>query len=784
MSPQPIRVAPGLWRPMVGLLGPNRMSPFILKSFDLNLNGLSKQLMSLDHEEILKFATLFKFSGTQRLRYAYINPKDDEETKAKSAIENMIAAIKNLVSDEAADTTRRILAVTTRHLVKNNIPRTCSAYAYCLKKSTAELGSLSEIYSLFNRIEPINEQEVFEKLLNSRVNKWLFKESEANPRIRARIKQQFTLKRAIGGTIDDFIVNRDLWATPGAIDLPVNSPFNHTKAGFAYSMTDKELREYYHAHEHEQPIWRVFVKRDEIAGSRTIVLTDFITHVKLSFLLYYVEGQLANSEHYYNYWTGTKRLQHINSVRELLAKGWWSIATDQSGFDESIHKQYIDDVVSILVDGVVMTDQTSKESIATLRWQLSNALIEDPITQIATEGMTQIQKRKWLIENNRVLLNGLASGLRITTLVNSVVNTALQTEILEALNILYAELVALGDDSRSLSAMKPDLLAMADEAKLLGFTLNMRKSKISKFESEFLKQTTTPLFTAGDPIRALRALLFGSSELERDHATPIMKQRAGLWAKFIVRMQLPWDLFFDAMYFDYSHAVRKPMSKQEYKVWLSTASPYGGGGFDLTATHSYREKQTTETIRTPPNNVTPPRVLDTDTWRRGLSARLRSVSRKQPQIQTVEIEKVLLSKQRFTSSALLIMSQVYRLPKLPMQAHDAISNVIKGIRSKKDMMLVLPQIAKISIHYSSVLLSMYNSMGWRNALSVASSTIASGTTSPAISFALGESTAELFSDIILNTALFLAPRRQLRERMPSLLTSVQRTLVYNALQAY
>lgn len=58
----------------------------------------------------------------------------------------------------------------------------------------------------------------------------------------------------------------------------------HTKAGFAYSQSDEQLLEWWRANRSAAFKARVFIKPDETAALRLIVLTDQVSYIKSAYV--------------------------------------------------------------------------------------------------------------------------------------------------------------------------------------------------------------------------------------------------------------------------------------------------------------------------------------------------------------------------------------------------------------------------------------------------------------------------------------------------------------------
>lgn len=623
------------------------------------------------------------------------------------------------------------------------------ALAFVLKKVDADLGALEGCYTLFNRLRLTSHPTAFDHVFTPRVTKWLKTVPEGAAvhaeRLRPYIKLVLAdVKQTRRVSFNDFLVSRSLWAGPGATDQKVPRGYSHSKGAWAFNTTDRDLQRWWLRHRDEPVQWRVFVKPDEVAAFRLIVNTDSVTYLKMAYASYLFEASLNSSE-LWAFANSKTKFDLLTTIMVDMAEGASGAAFDGSGWDESITHPLINVVVEEILKKVPSADPAS--GLATLLQQLNTATITLPTGE------------------SFVPVNGLASGLRWTTLINSVVNRALQYLVSDETGVHFNVVSTLGDDVVATTHDALDLEVAAKAYASAGFKLNVSKSRVAKGSVEFLKQHITHNRAAGVPLRALRAILFGSAELEMDASISVLNQRAALWAKYISRVSCNPTPWLQHVFNDAKGALHRPdLAREPFFTWLATSAALGGGGFSDKTEYIYRHQEVPDKT-----GGLVPVVRATDYWRvaphcwhDSVVDRMKGYSNDKQASQTfTETAKLPINLRSLTFPIFntLFMATIRDgVPQTAGLLHDSVEFTLKGVRTRREAVDLAYELRRVDPRAAEAVRQIVRSNVWSVASQILKGGLGLTGVSASTLFARGEMLAEVLAPFVVSTAMRAIPK--------------------------
>lgn len=604
--------------------------------------------------------------------------------------DNALDAIKHLVSPEASKEARWVIDVVRKktlsllHKEGSAEHMNDALLSVALKSVDADIGWLSGLYTLFNKLVLTTvDPEELRGVFGDRMTSWMLEEKSKPDQV-ALVKRWMphVFALCVGkprNTIDfkTFLLNRGLWATAGAVDVKelVMNGLQKTKAGVAFSMSDSDLWRWWLMNRDKQLEWSV-VKKSEPGAVRLVVLTDLVSYLKMAYVAYHVEPMFSDHPYLYNYMGTEARHEWWMRLGSYLGNGYSFFQGDYSNFDASETIEALNTIRSMLQSSF-SPDPEGK--IDTLNAQMMNAIIHLPW------GSFEVK-------------NGLPSGSRDTTLLNSLLNICTILEVCDRLGIQVIAAGVLGDDSVILFSGSVSMDAFVRAFSGCGLDINPLKSKISSNEFEFLKMTMREGDRPrGNPIRAIRALLF-SNESEADLASTVEKwqQRVTLWAKLLSRLQVSPEDRLHYILTDLNGATPKgERIKREHMVeWLATPSAMGGGGllketgtWMIPVPRKVKDETTTPAKRVP---VKPRRIaaLHWMSWKRGLDRRVEGLMTKRKKVE-VKFSYVRHKITNLGDTGQSVLFQALTAPDLVhprpnVSDYDDYTFTVDGIRSNKD----------------------------------------------------------------------------------------------------
>lgn len=454
---------------------------------------------------------------------------------------------------------------------QNEIEYTEVSLPAALKQVELKLPVLTGVYTLFNKfstIPTLDKKIVYDTLHKDRITKWLLtpKPHDGFPMNRFKselrnILSSATLPNKKGFSFRTFIRERALWQTKGGIELKeyVNPGLTRNKTGFAWSNTDNELINIFDTEMTKTPISHL-VEKSEPGAVRLVVLADWPTYMMMSYYSYWLDEALSTVNGLYNYRRSDDKLDFWISRVLRCGLNKWQALLDYEGWDESVFTELIMAVIDeleFIMSGVKGVDNL----FGLLKDRIKHCKLDLEAYDL---GIVDI-------------LNGVQSGWRWTTLINSVVNKVLN-------RMCGVDAETLGDDVDAPVDDEEGGNRLIDDLTDLGFKVSKTKTKILQGAGEFLKQAYDKNGVYGDPIRAIRALMWGDSEAERaaDHdPVTILNTRVDIWVKYLSRSRRTKEELKDLIVSDLNGAVRT-ISRENVRKLLLTPRTEGGLGLFAT----------------------------------------------------------------------------------------------------------------------------------------------------------------------------------------------------------
>jgi hypothetical protein len=425
--------------------------------------------------------------------------------------------------------------------------------AVLMKKMDGLVPGLNGMYTWWNKLSlkpGVGKDVVVAKRLKS----WLFSENKRSDHYMERIDKYMdvVMGEAQGGlatlTYDEFVLSRNLWATGGSTDYKerIRDGLPANKLGLAYSLSDSDLLKL--ANSMPDKIELDYIIKEEPGTVRAVILADIHTYLRMSYICYYVDKSLKTTTTMYNYLDAGGKSEFWLKSLGFVRGGYENVDLDYSNWDEMSLELVFKAMRSI-----------------SRRFPWFSKQIEECIT---------LMKRAYIQigDKNLHVRSGLWSGLRMTTLINSIINSSTVSLACDELEIEKSLLQVLGDDVHLVT--KDGGHRVMDVLDSWGFRINRNKSHISREFGEFLKMFITKEGVKGGLYRSLRSL-FWSSESERSDTTLLGKvtARTDLWVKAVSR-GLDLEKAKKCM------CVEFPQLGFRFKVleWLDTMRCLGGGG--------------------------------------------------------------------------------------------------------------------------------------------------------------------------------------------------------------
>jgi hypothetical protein len=320
------------------------------------------------------------------------------------------------------------------------------------------------------------------------------------------------------------------------------------------------------------------IVKNESNSVRLVVLGDDNQYYYMSYVAYLLERCLYSVPGLYNYWGNNKKNSFWSLAMEQLKIGRFANVMDYGGWDESVNNEMIKICIDVIIKFIMNFEDKlglSDEEIEFIRnsKDLSYLKIDDTHTVKMT--------------------NGLPSGWRWTTLINSICNVVVNMIAYAIENYDYLHLLAvLGDDVFSIhddfETAKMHQTIIAE----MGFELNKKKSYVSNRKGDFLKMNIKGDNIYGEAVRTLRSLMFSTEDEINLQGDSKRMNRVDLWLKTLSRiihndelmnqtkMSVEEYLLYveEFVLDDLVGAYRGRLSRRKLYYWLHTPQSVGGAG--------------------------------------------------------------------------------------------------------------------------------------------------------------------------------------------------------------
>lgn len=551
--------------------------------------SLANHVRDIDWSKFDRFNQTCRLIGQRRL---YRKLYEDQ-----SALEYVCGILKSFGMQEEAGCVLRIDAILKTVLSETNREYTEVSLPVTLKLVEAKVPLVKGVYTLFNKLSSrtdLTPSDTFEQLHRKRLDKWLFTDSSPNKseefyeKFRVHVKHIFgeaNIEKKRRLRFENFILNRNVWATAGA-----TSDKDHfvkgapkTKRTWAYSMSDKELLSNVREGLKTTPTLGI-VEKDEPGAVRLVILDDNYTYLLMSYVSYHLDRHLGAVPGLYNYKSNDQKLKTWMGLSEMRELGTTGVSIDYSGWDEGI---------DLKMQNIILEE---------MRNRMSGFLGEEIFDMIKFRmNNNHLDLEKYGLGKRRII-NGVPSGSRWTTLLNSICNLAINRIAINELGLIVYNLNVLGDDVVLQTYDLAGAKRYMDLVSSYGFTINELKSHISR-DVEFLKITISDNGPRGVPLRAVRAIMWGSEDEAASMGDPmsVMNQRVDLWIKYFSRNPGAYqEMKFRRMVVDDLNGAVSVISKTRIKELLHSPRALGGLGLfvdqQLSTFSRFKSKPVEETL--------------------------------------------------------------------------------------------------------------------------------------------------------------------------------------------
>lgn len=346
-----------------------------------------------------------------------------------------------------------------------------------------------------------------------------------------------------------FIASPWLWTTDGATtesSLYLDGKPLKTKFGAAVSRTPLELVDLVRKAVDANVDMKVFIKQDEKGTKRRLIANPSLGgYLLAAYIRYLLESIVGVNP---TWMTASPNFSMDMDIINLLREGREAMPLDESKFDYHISgkvwKGFIRTMETLFPDNVGV--RLFQEYLENTRWRF-----EDEIGP-------------WL--------KGMPSGLALTSLVNTMVNTIKQKAIASPLHL------ALGDDVLLFPTLPVSLEEVSAYYQSFGAEVNVNKNWTSTKYGEFLRYIYSTSGRVGYPARIFSSLIW-ALDTRTSSPTSKLNELAEMWKQFYDRALLKLDE--DVVASDLSRALSRKVtgfSSAVAKLWLHSPRIHGGFG--------------------------------------------------------------------------------------------------------------------------------------------------------------------------------------------------------------
>jgi len=415
---------------------------------------------------------------------------------------------------------------------------------------------------------PKNEERIFKQDIFLWLAKAVPDPQIPNDFIYDNMKMLFGFKIKDGGSLADvsfeeFLLTRWRWMNDGAAKdsiLMINGEKIKTKKGLGLSVSNKRLLELASFDAIYKTGLRAFVKTDEKGlKGRFVVNAPFGLFVHLKYVMDKVFKDFPRMNSRLP--TYNKEVDKILVIQRSMSQGVFHIPIDFSAFDSTIHLKFFDTFVKV-IRSLYPNDYEVLKSINILARSLR---------VIPVYNEKGINVGRWM--------NGVPSGLYITSFINSVINVVCQLYVEKLSNGKYKSLFGSGDDGDLISTVTPNLLELKEYFGKTGLEINIEKNWFAPGLTEFLKMIITTNQVFQYPARAFASVCWAyPSNFNNITIYGKMFTIASVWKEFFDRMLIYDEELLINDLFNAIKGKLPKFGKKLIKDWLHIAPALGGFG--------------------------------------------------------------------------------------------------------------------------------------------------------------------------------------------------------------
>lgn len=376
---------------------------------------------------------------------------------------------------------------------------------------------LSALSTAFGRMYP-KDLIANKSLEDVRLNEWLFEVREHSEEFYEKFSKavDFVYVQSKWNLTVDVSFRQWLkcfasWATSGTVVesdevKKVRKSLGMTKSKWATAVVDLSLYEKVEL-ELMKPDDVKVMSKYERNGIRNVIVAGLYGYLTQSYVMMFVERVLTGNRFLYNYLREEEKKEFWIKRLEKCGRGSRFVDVDYSSWDSSVSHRMINVITGKLVK--LIRDQFPLSE----RKYVDDAFYK--IVNITLEG--------------KKVVNGLVSGSRLTTFINSVGNAGLNLAVsFECNDRLYVDdSTHLGDDGDGETSV--GLVIRSGKMKEWNFTVNLTKSTDQLAQGEFLKMEYSADRIGGNKFRLLGSLLWSGLERGVVSKRSASNERVILW---------------------------------------------------------------------------------------------------------------------------------------------------------------------------------------------------------------------------------------------------------------
>jgi hypothetical protein len=482
--------------------------------------------------------------------------------------------------------------------------RPSACFVVWLKLSEKEL-ELNGVSTCFGKLyieggNPSNIEAFKQSFLQDRIRNWLFekkdyKYSEGKEFLeifRRKVKEKMNrISTKIDNklSLDEFVQDISLWATTGSSlnkwmkKDEMWSNIKEIKEDYEVDVMDNKLSEAMLLSSEELktkilnltiPYEHKIVVKNESNNIRLVILGDTLVYLLMAYISFHLEPNIPEDLRMYSYYSeeAKSNFWFLNYYKCRYNQATFS-SMDYSNWDAGISN----DMINVIVNEII-------------EWTKLSGIYIDIFDKLLN------------IKNNCTvdgvkMENGLPTGWRWTTLINSLCNTIIVEMAIDRFKELYntpildMEYSVLGDDviiSSKIAGVET-FMALNDIINNFGFTINKSKSWIEKGKAEFLKMKISKEGISGSVIRTIRSVLFSTEDEQYFRGDERRIIRADLWKLIINRYysgsndeeishRMNVEEMEDIIVDDLWNSFNKRIKKSYITGWIQTPKVNGGDG--------------------------------------------------------------------------------------------------------------------------------------------------------------------------------------------------------------